>query len=274
MHDWVSFNNNIVKSSEARIQAVSNAGLYGKGVFTTIAIHGGLPFLFDKHWRRLEDNSGKLGISISCLTKESLFSRIIELIDRNAADDAKCRVTIFDGDEPELWSNNRGCGAQVLVQTGKRTPNESPLSLCISPFPITTRSPLNNIKSCNYLERILAKENALDSGFDEALRINEKGGIVSASMANLFWLKDSRLFTPDVGTGCLEGTTRAYVTERWKTVSVTAELETLYSADSVFLTSAGFGIAGVGEILFETERVKYKNLEKEELAEYDLDRLF
>ncbi len=274
MHDWVSFNNNIVQSSDVRIEAVSNAGLYGAGVFTTIRIRDGLPFLFDKHWRRLEGDAAKLGIGLGHLTKEALFSSLMELVDHNAAEDGKCRVTVFDCAEPSLWSGGGGgSGSEVLILTSDSEKKIAALSSGVSPFPVASRSPLNNIKSCNYLERILARQNASDAGFDEALRINEKGEVVSVCMANVFWLKGERLFTPSLETGCLEGTTRAYVMERWKAVPVNAAIETLLGADSVFITSAAWGIAEVGEIFFDNECVKYKKLEKERFTEYNLERL-
>jgi branched-subunit amino acid aminotransferase/4-amino-4-deoxychorismate lyase len=103
------------------------------------------------------------------------------------------------------------------------------------------------VKSCNYLEKILAKGEAKRRGFDEAIQLNERSEIVSACMANVIWQKHGRLFTPSLKTGCLGGTTREFVLENSDCDEVEVGLEELRSADEIFLTSAGIGIVQVAE---------------------------
>jgi branched-subunit amino acid aminotransferase/4-amino-4-deoxychorismate lyase len=273
MHKRVSLNHKLIESSAASISALSNAGLYGKGVFSTMAIHDGLPFLFDKHWSRLEANARQLNIHLNGLRKELLFSSVMTLLDHNAVSEGKCRVTLFDGESSRLWNTSGGFGTSVLIQTGHLRTQDFALSLCVSPFPVTMSSPLNNIKSCNYLERILAFEHAADSGFSEAVRLNELGEIVSACMANLFWVKEGRVYTPSLDSGGLAGTTREYVIEKCKTREVRTGVETLLEADNVFLTSAGFGIATVGELSLGVERREYRTLDEDLVREHNLTQL-
>ncbi|MFN3330821.1 MAG: aminotransferase class IV, partial [Pyrinomonadaceae bacterium] len=90
-------------------------------------------------------------------------------------------------------------------------------------------------------------------GFDEALRLNEKEEVSSACMANVFWVEDEVVFTPSLETGCLEGTTRAFVIEICKDLgieiyTVKETLNKLLLADEVFLTSSGIGIVPVRKI--------------------------
>jgi branched-subunit amino acid aminotransferase/4-amino-4-deoxychorismate lyase len=118
----------------------------------------------------------------------------------------------------------------------------------ISPFAVNSRSPLAGVKSCSYLENLMAIEGAKACGFDEAIRLNERGEITSACMANLFWLKGDQLFTPSLSTGCLSGTTREFVIENLDCREETADLDEMYSADSLFLTSAGIGIMQVTKL--------------------------
>ena len=273
MHKRVSLNHKLIESTDASISAVSNAGLYGKGVFTTMAIHDGLPFLFDKHWTRLEDNAKRLNINLRGLRKELLFSSLMALLDHNAVTLGKCRVTLFDCEESALWSTRGGKGTAVLIQTGSLTIRDSPLSLCLSPFSVTSSAPLSKIKSCNYLERIFAFEDAVDSGFDEAVRLNEADEIVSACMANLFWIKEGRVYTPSLDCGGLAGTTREYVVDRCKVVEVRTGVDAIIEADSVFLTSAGFGIASVGELSLGVKNTEYGELDKDFFEKCDLKHL-
>ena len=123
------------------------------------------------------------------------------------------------------------------------------LRLTVSPFLVNSTSPLAGIKSCNYLENILALEEAKKRGFDEAVRLNERGEIVAACLANIFWRKNEQLFTPSLATGCLAGTTREFVLENETGFETKAGLEVLKNADEIFLTSAGLGICKISELV-------------------------
>ena len=96
-------------------------------------------------------------------------------------------------------------------------------------------------------------------GANEAIRINERGQITSACMANVFWLSDGRLFTPALSTGCLPGTTRELVIESLEVAEVEAQIDELRKADAIFLTSAGLGVVQVDEF----ERQKMLRLDHE-----------
>lgn len=273
MHDWISFNHEIIKHSEARVSAVSAAALYGKGVFTTIRIHDSLPFLFDKHWKRIEDNAARLDIPLLGLRKEILFSSLIELVDRNSMTSGKCRVTLFDESPSEIWNYAGQKSSPVLLHTSDLRTRKDGLTLGISPFPVTSNSPLNKIKSCNYIERLQAFQAAVAAGFDEGIRLNESGEVVSACMANLFWLRDGRIYTPSVETGCLKGTTREFVLDQCRVLRMRTRIDELRAADNVFLTSAGLGIAAVKEIVFETEPVTYEPVDEDFFLENKLTKL-
>ncbi len=93
----------------------------------------------------------------------------------------------------------------------------------------------------------MAFEEAKVRGFDEAVRLNERWEVASACMANVFWLKDGKLHTPSVGTGCLAGTTREFILETLDCDEVEATIAELNSADDIFLTSAGLGVIQVAE---------------------------
>jgi 4-amino-4-deoxychorismate lyase len=103
------------------------------------------------------------------------------------------------------------------------------------------------VKSCNYLEKIIAKDEAKQRGFDEAIQLNERGDVASACMANVFWRRSGKLFTPSLETGCLPGTTREFVLENIDCDEVALGIEELRTADEIFLTSAGLGVVQVAE---------------------------
>ena len=122
------------------------------------------------------------------------------------------------------------------------------VTLPVSPYRINSPSPLVGIKIVNYLEHIFSLEEARARDFDEAVMLNERGEVVAAAMANIFWTRDGRLHTPALATGALSGTTRALVIKLAGELSIPLvegvyELHQLSDADEIFLTSSGLGVA-------------------------------
>lgn len=247
MHPFISFNRQVLPASESFLASVSAAALYGKGIFTTVAIYKKDPFLWEKHWRRLNDNAEKIGVELSGFAEEAVKNSLLETIEKNKITNARVRITFFDERASCIWQFETGRKTSLLITTANFREIESDFRLTVSPFRVNSASPLAGVKSCNYLENILALEKARAHGFAEAVRLNERGEIVSACMSNVFWLKDEQVFTPSLKTGCLAGTTRGFVLENRECFEVEAELKNLYKADAIFLTSAGLGITRVSE---------------------------
>lgn len=70
-------------------------------------------------------------------------------------------------------------------------------------------SPTARLKTLGYLDNVLARRAAQACGADEALMLNTRGEIACATLANVFWEADGKLFTPALSCGILAGVTRA-----------------------------------------------------------------
>ncbi|MEJ7848787.1 MAG: aminotransferase class IV [Pyrinomonadaceae bacterium] len=248
MRELVSFNHQIVPAGNVSVSGVSSAALYGKGIFTTVAIYDGLPFLWETHWRRLLVNSAKLNIDMSNFSEAAVKYSLNEILNENALVNGRARTTILDESANGIWPYGGEFKTSILITTANSRDIPGDFKLTVSPFRLNSASPLAGIKSCNYLEKIAALNEAKDRGFDEAICINERCEITSACMANIFWLRDGKLFTPPLETGCLAGTTREHVMENAECFEVPDGLESLANADAIFLTSAGIGVVQVAEI--------------------------
>jgi len=241
-------NGRILKSTDAQIPALSSAGLVGRGIFTTVAIVDRKPFLWEKHWRRLNDNAARVSIDLTDFSQDKTKDALHKVIDANAFDNGRARITFFFEGAGEPWPYESERSTSLLVITGDSRPQIQNPSLTVSAFRTNSRSPLAGVKSCNYLEKILSLVEARKRGFDEAIQLNERGEIASACMANVFWLKDEKLFTPSLDTGCLPGTTREFVLENLECEEVTVGIDDLRDADEIFLTSAGLGITPIANL--------------------------
>ncbi len=202
---------------------MSNAELYGKGVFTTIAMRAGEPFLWEKHWRRLVRDAGKVGLDLAQHTEESTRKALDERTIRNG----RARITFSDESESALWGGDGATSIRLSIITAGQRVIPKSFRLTISPFSVNSQSPLSGVKSCNYLENILALDEARERGFAESIRLNERGLVTGGCMANVFWTRGSRLFTPSLSTGCLAGTTREFVLERFDCREAEADVEVL-----------------------------------------------
>lgn len=227
----------------------SQARLYGKGIFTTIAFRNGKLLFWEKHWRRIIRNAEASGIDLTEYTEAEVLSQTADAISASRLADGRVRLTFADEAAGPHWPAAVASGSTDLdILVGGTRSVTGPLRLGLSPYLANSTSPLAGVKSCNYLENILAIDEAKSRGFQEAVRLNESGHITGGSMANIFWLKGEELFTPSLSTGCLPGTTREFVLENLDCAEVEAELKDLNYADAVYLTSAGLGVAAVDEL--------------------------
>ena len=245
MHESVAYNGKILKARDAFLPAVSQAAFYGRGVFTTLTIYNYQPFLLTDHLERLRSHAAKINFDLTGIfgVEESLF----ELIEANKIESGRARITYFDVNGGALWDFSSERKTSVLITTAERKKTKNDLILNASPFPINSASPLAGVKSCNYLENLLALETAKTDGCSEAVRFNERGETVSACLANLFWTKNERIFTPALETGALAGTTRNLIFDLAKKLNlqiseISTGINALEAADEVFLTSAGIEI--------------------------------
>ena len=253
MHPVIYLNKTMVEATKARVAPVSSAMLYGRGVFTTLAIYNSQPFLWPKHWQRLAAHARKLDIDHTGCTEKNVGEALHKLIAVNQVREGRARVILLARSGRDVWKTKTP-GAKktdLLIMTGEpQKLARTGMSLAVSPFRANTFSPLTGIKSLNYLEHVLSWEEAQSRDFDEAVVLNERGEIVSATTANLFWAKNGTLHTPTLSTGALAGITRECAIELANQhfipiVDGIYEMQDLTDADEIFLTSSSLGVAPV-----------------------------
>ena len=263
MHAIIYLNKSMVDAAKARVAPVSSAMLYGRGVFTTVAIHDGRPFLWPRHWERLTEHAKKLDISCSDLNVADVGAALKKLISVNRVSAGRARVILLARSSQHVWKANppgpRKTDLLIMTSDAQKLPRAG-MTLAVSPYRFNTLSPLAGIKSLNYLDHVLSWEEAHARDFDEAVMLNERGEIVSATMSNIFWVKGGTVHTPTLSTGALAGITRACVIELASKhfiplVEGVYEMQDLTEADEIFLTSASLGVAIVTTFDFRTYSV-------------------
>ncbi len=265
MDAHINLNARLVKATQAQLAAFSENTFYGRGVFTTIAINGGQAFQWQAHWARLVEHAARIHVVTDEWTEDGTREQLETLLDANKVERGRARVMLLARSTPRtvpgLWRTASGEDERhtdLLIATAARRSNasENPLTttetqglaLTVSPYRLNTLSPLAGLKTTNYLDHLLAWEEARARDFDEAVMLNERGEVTSATLANLFWTRDGTLYTPTLACAAMAGTTRLCVMRLAAALSIpvvegTFELAHLTEADEIFLTSTGRGIA-------------------------------
>jgi branched-subunit amino acid aminotransferase/4-amino-4-deoxychorismate lyase len=250
MHQHVILNRELLEATRARLHAVTSAALYGRGVFTTVAVHRGRPFLWDAHWARLLAHAERAGVECDFGDNEAALL-LARLVEANGVEEGRARVHLLGRAVRGRWKlGHEGRPADLLMMTADTWTTPESLALTVSPYRVNTCSPLVGVKTVNRLEQILAWEEARARDFDEAVVCNERGEVASATTANLFWVRQGTVYTPALATGALAGTTRARVIELAEALAVPLSegahtLHDVAEAEEIFLTSSALGVAPV-----------------------------
>jgi branched-subunit amino acid aminotransferase/4-amino-4-deoxychorismate lyase len=248
MHQHVILNRRLLEARRARLHAVTSAALYGRGVFTTVAVHRGRPSLWDAHWARLLAHAERAGVECDFGDNEAALL-LAHLVEANGVEDGRARVHLLARAVRGRWKmGSEGRASDLLMMTADAWPAPESLALTVSPYRVNTCSPLVGVKTVNRLEQIMAWEEARARDFDEAVVCNERGEVACATTANLFWVKHGTVYTPALATGAVAGTTRGRVIELAAELAVPLSegahtLHDMADADEVFLTSAALGVA-------------------------------
>jgi branched-chain amino acid aminotransferase len=200
--------------SRASISVYDHGMLYGDGVFEGIRVYKGVIFQFKEHLDRLYSSAKSIKIQVP-LTPPDMTRAIVETLKRNGLKDAYIRLVVTRG-VGDLGVDPRKCRkASVIVITESVDPalgmitKQKGISVIFSSVRRdAVDATTHEIKSLNYLNSVMAKQEALDAGADDALMLDRNGLVSEATTTNLFIVKDGDIFTPPSTSGILPGVTR------------------------------------------------------------------
>ena len=245
MSEIVYLNGYLMPLGQASISVLDYGFLYGYGLFETMRAYGGKIFRLDSHLSRLARAAEILGLPIEAL---ELKDAVMDTIQANKLGDARIRITISMG-EGGMVPDPSTCGKPtVLILAGHYQPYSEQVyqkgfRAVVSSIRRNSQSPLSRLKSANYLESMLAKQEARAAGVDEALCLNEKGLLAEASMSNIFLVTDDILRTPGQESGVLPGIIRETIMELASQLGINTleqdvRLDELFQAQEAFLTNS------------------------------------
>lgn len=194
------------------------------GVFETVRVVNGRPLFLDEHEARLRDAAAALGLNVT-----ASFAKRVDYLQNQSG---RWRwVVNRDGTYDFFYPENR----QLPVS----------FTLLIAPQRIGSKNWDARYKTFSYLTHAQARQWALDNGADEAVLLNENGVVATAAMANIFWSKKSKIFTPALDAGCRNGVIRQWILKNEKVEQGIFQPEELAKADEIFVTNSMIGIMPV-----------------------------
>lgn len=253
----VYVNGKIVDHDKALISVFDRGFLYGDALFETMHGYAGRIFCLNDHLMRLYSSMKSLKIRQPLADKEA-EKIIYELLAVNGLDktDAYVRMTVSRGlsEDGSMDISKSGPSNVVIIARGyvpfSSKHYEKGIAVNIARARRNSQSVLSNFKVANYLDSILARNEAFPGGFFDTIFLNESGHVCEASTSNIFMITGNALVTPSIKCGILPGITRKIVLELSPYAGVGVEESEfseneLKSSDEVFITNSMFEIIPV-----------------------------
>jgi len=263
MEPVIYFNRAFRPEREATISVRSRALNYGLGCFGGIRgyrtddgrqVH---VFRLDRHVRRLAQSARILHLSLSASTAE-IAGVVLELLRRNEMrDDVYIRPIVFaNSNELSPVLDEKTSETAIFCMPLGRYLSADPIDVCVSSWCRVreTAIPARAKATAGYLNSALARREAVDNGYTEAILLTEDGHVSEGSAEHVFIVRDGQLISPPSTADNLDGITRhSLVTLAREDLDIPfverpIGRTELFVADEVFLCGTGAEVTPVRSV--------------------------
>ncbi|HET8864770.1 MAG TPA: aminotransferase class IV [Gracilimonas sp.] len=273
-------NGGIMKESEAMISPHNRGMMYGDGCFETLRSYSGSFLGWDTHFERLKAGLEYLEIKPD-LNSDELKQHILKLIDVNglSVEDAMIRIQCWRKGDRGYKTNSSQM--EWMIQTSAVTPDNTPMKLTLAEIRCIPSEALDRkYKLSNGLNYIKAAQEAKAALCDDALMLTVHDKISETTSANIFWVKENEVYTPNVDCDLLPGVTRGIVMEVIRSFGLELQtgefdLNEVREAEAVFITNSLVEIKEIlslDDIIFEIEHPLVIKI-KESFEQYKVQEL-
>jgi branched-chain amino acid aminotransferase len=247
---------------EATTHVLTHSLHYGMAVFEGVRAYktglGTAIFRLEEHTDRLFRSAHILQIPMP-FTREELIAAQLEVVAANKLDEGYIRPLVYLGAE-KMGISPKGARTHVIIAAwpwGAYLGEEAlERGIRVKTSSFTRHHP--NITMCkakasgNYMNSILANNEALVNGYDEALLLDVDGFVAEGSGENIFLVKKGKIYTPDLSSA-LEGITRDCIIQLanecgYEVVERRISRDELYSADEAFFTGTAAEVTPIREV--------------------------
>ena len=252
IHRHIFHNDRIVPIEQARLSPGQAGLMNGWGLFTTMRIFQGEAFAYERHWRRLEKDAGRIRLPFP-FDPTQVRRHLSDLLTANQVMEGTARIYVIYNHVGFWQSDEPMPQVDLILCTAGLPAHSEQARLAVAEHGRHAASPLAGVKTTAWLNNVWHLAEAQKAGWTEVILLNERGEVAECTSANIFCVKDGQVLTPPLSSGCLEGVTRSVLLEiaprtGVKIVERTLTPEDLYSGEEVFITSTNSTLLGVSEI--------------------------
>ncbi len=261
---WVYLDGEVKRYADAKVGLMTHALQYGTGVFEGIRgywspEHEQLFVLkLREHYRRMQNSVKVLKLKIP-MNLDQLCETSVELVRRNNfRQDIYIRPFAFKSSEEigVRLHNLKDSFAIYVTPFGNYVEVDGGIRCMVSSWRriddnvAPARAKITGI----YVNSALAKTEAMENGFDEAIMLTQGGHVCEGSAENIFMVRDGKVSTPPTSDNILEGLTRLAMIELLRkeldmeVVERSIDRSELYIADEIFLCGTGAQISPVIDV--------------------------
>ncbi len=255
------FDGEMIDWQEANTHLLTHTLHYGLGVFEGVRAYGTEKgpsiFRLHDHTERLFKSASTVNMEIP-YSKETINNAHQNIIKANRLKEAYIRPMCFYGSEGMgLRADNLKVHTMVAAWEWpsymEPEAREKGIKVKLSSYKRQVRNPVSNSKvNGNYVHSIVALNEALEEGFDEALMLDAEGYIAEGSGENFFIVKDNKLFSPDLDS-CLDGITRRTILELAEELDIEYEIkkitvEDVLQADESFFSGTAAEVVPINSL--------------------------
>ena len=261
--EWIWMNGELVAWDDAKVHVLSHGLHYGTGVFEGIRCYetdrGPAIFRHADHLRRLEESAELYYLPLP-YTADELRHATHELVRRNELQSCYIRPIAFRGyGEMGLYAKSAPVDVMIAAwpwgaYLGDEAKQNGIRAKVSSWRRIAPTGLIPHAKaSGQYLNSILAKTEAANSGYEEAILLDERGVVCEGSGENVFVVREGELATPGHTSSILDGISRKSVIQiaedlGYRVVERDIARSELYLAEEAFLVGTAAELVPIREV--------------------------
>lgn len=254
----VNINGEIFSPSDAKISIFDRGFLFGDSVYEVAYSQENVIIFYDDHIQRLYNSASLIGMQIY-LGENYIKEQIIKTLKVKNISESYIRVILTRGESQINLDPSCSFKNNLIIIVGPKpvyplAQYQNGLNLIIvNTLRNNIKATNPNAKSGNYLNNVLAVNEAKSLGVDDAIMLNDKNEVTEGPTFNIWMIKDGIFATPPLKSGLLRGITREKVIYILKKNNLPFSENVIYAdqlldADEIFITSSTRGIMPISKI--------------------------
>lgn len=273
----INFNGTIVPEGTT-ILAQNRAFLYGDAVFETVKICTNKILFLEDHYFRLMASMRVVRMEIPMNFTMEYFEEqlLLTVVENGFSESARARITVFRNDGGYYLPKDNTVSFLIhstSLENKYYSFEQKEYEVDLFKDFYITKQLLSSIKTTNRILNTTASIFAYENGLDNCLLLNDSKNVVEAIQGNVFMIIGTKLITPPISEGCLNGVMRKQIlnlVKKAKFLEVVEEVISpfdLQKADELFITNVIKGIQPITKYRKKTFETNFSNLVLEKLNE-------